>query len=235
MKQSIFQQFAKRHLLTEPEFASFECRKNLVFRVPVGLILGGMACGAASHEAEAFVISVFAQPLYIPDDVISLSLGYRVRDSRTNREWRRLDPKHPESWRGVAQAIVEDLRQRDAFAFIERLQTPRGVARYLEDVGYHPHNVNLHEIAAYSYLLSEDYGRGLAKIDAALTAFAELGYGASWEAAQLERLQSIKGSLEKGTFTGLERAREMLLRWRAESLRALKLNDVELQGRIGSS
>lgn len=204
---------ARRYLL--PWLPGFEVRGRLIFRAPIDLVLCGLDCEPSGFSKPPFTVHVFADPLYIPKQHIAYTLGGRLGAlvGRADRWW--------EYAPDDAAAIMEEVR-RDMVAqglpFFAKTSTPRDIANYIREGDLGGGRLPLGEVEGYSWLLADEpRDAELALVRAVMhTGSSEV----PWIRQALERIEAVRSLIG----TDIEGAKDLLSRWRKETMAALRLS-----------
>jgi len=78
MKDTVIKKIAKRFLEEIPD-QNFLFRKNVIYKFPINDILLGFCFEKSGFNKDGGYVSVFAQPLYVKSDSITLSFGKRLK------------------------------------------------------------------------------------------------------------------------------------------------------------
>lgn len=115
----LWSRLARAHLL--PALPGYAVRGRLIFRTPIEMLLVGLACEPSAFAKELFTVHAFVQPLYVPSNHITFSLGDRLgRLGGKGDKWWDYSPERE-------QEIMDDVRgyiEREAVPFFAEVETP---------------------------------------------------------------------------------------------------------------
>jgi hypothetical protein len=193
-----------------PALPGFAARKSLVYRHPVEFFLCGISFETSSFSSDSVAVTAFVQPLYVPQDHLVYTFGFRLGDYEINEG---TEAK-------VFQEIGDSVR-RCALPFFDRLDgLDRFCANLAELHEEAPRKVpplereQVKEVLAYAELLRGQKDRGLELL-------RDMIEGATFP-EPVERAEEV---IRAVTERGLEAGQALLHEWRAATARNLKLQD----------
>jgi hypothetical protein len=208
LKGTIIEELAREHLLSQ--LSGFTARKSLVYRRPFEFFLCGISFETSSFSSDWVAVTTLLQPLYVPQEHLIYTLGFRLGDYEINEG----------TQAKVFQEIGESAK-RDALPFFDRLD---GLDRFCTNLAeLHeeaPRKVpplereHVKEALAYAELLRGQKERGLELL-------RDMIEDASFP-EPVERAQEVIGAVSE---RGLEAGQALLHEWRAATARNLKLRD----------
>jgi len=203
LRANEFKKIAKELLSQFPQLAS---DRKMIFRSPIEDLLCGLSFGD-SIDANAFYVSRFFMPLYVPTES---TFGERVRVSG-NQGWRCNDPH-------LIENLADTIRRERSF--LDRVSTLSGALDDLKSrIDRGRPRVNSHVLEAYACTLIKcgDY-------PSALESLAELkrmleGDTIPWVVAQFDRAHFIELKLLQSP----EAALAQMEAWKDETICKLGL------------
>lgn len=128
----------------------FELDKGILYKTPVNEILVGFCFEKSSSEKESLYIWSFAMPLYIEKDIISLTFGQRLKDSKGNELW------HLKNNQSIDKAIagLASLMYDEIESFFPAVETPESFYRFYKDKEVK--NIRIKEALVYSVIYSKN-------------------------------------------------------------------------------
>ncbi len=142
----------------------FVAKGRMIYLLPVGTLLRGVVFDSSAFSATDFDPTVFVQPLYLPKTYISYTFGGRLRAA----DGRAFDL-------GENERIMDDVLSAitgQALPFLNRIQTPTELAvacdeprRFSEQFTWREDDINVLEVAAYSWLLANQDCKARHKLD----------------------------------------------------------------------
>jgi len=115
MTRREFDRFARVHLV--PNLPGFAATKGLIVRMPVDDLLAGFSFDPSAFSRTAFTVRAFVQPLYVPNDDVTLSFGDDLG------AWDFEDRETSE----VAREVLERVLDR-GILLVDRIRTPLDMA-----------------------------------------------------------------------------------------------------------
>lgn len=163
MKRLEFEKFASKLLI--PELPGFAVKGHLIFRLPVGSLLRGFIFDSSGFSRETFNPDVFVQPLYVPNDYITMTLGRRLLGV-----WKfRADDET------LATKLLASMR-KEGFPLLDELGSPEKIASNAERLKS-PENHYVRQAAAYSLALIGEDRQAIKRLDELLVMLREMGAG----------------------------------------------------------
>lgn len=192
--------------------------RDLTIILPIEQLLKGLSVESSAFSASNFALHVFVMPLYIPREYVVYRFGGRLGALSGNapRDWTISSENEAEVMRDIFE-----LTRKEALPFLNRFNTPRDVAEYIER-NVHPdsrrQDPNLAETEAYSWILAGEHQRALQAFDRLERIVSE--GGPPWVQEVSQRAERVTHLLN----TAPAEALRLLAEWREYTLTALKLN-----------
>jgi hypothetical protein len=215
----VIERLARKHLL--PVLPGFDVRRSLVYRRPLGHFLCGLSFDTSSFTGSRFFVEAFVQPLFVPEQGLWFTFGFRLGDDFWD-----LDEDNPDL---TFAAIAEEASRRavplfDELADLDRFCTlvPEWATarpRKLDSLGSLDDPV-VTEALGYAEILRGRKNEGLRLLDETIASEREGG-----EYAHEERIENAQQVLDRVNELGLEAGQALLEEWRAATIRNLRLEE----------
>lgn len=193
---------------------AFCFRDATAIALPVEHAVRGV-CFERSIDSRAFYASVFVQPLCVPTEHMTLSVGWRLGGG--SRLWRADEP-----------GMVDDLAamiEREALPFLERGSTPLGVAECAQSLPLHG-DLNVVQAIGYSFARAGEYGRAIESLERFLEM---IGDCFRWERTR----RANAGLLKSLVLSDPDLAQQQLFEWERSTAKNLGLESLRGSGGIG--
>lgn len=225
MKANQILKAMKKHVL--PHLPGFRVKGTaILYATPVNMILQGFAIQTSYMSKEAFTVWVFSQPLYVPEDVIVLSMGGRLPWLLRGRDiWWIWNPEDDKREEVVMQDVLYHM-QKVGLPFLESTRTPSDIIRWIKKKSSNPEDSHWHEIEAYSRILIGDYRRATRILEKLYPHLLSDKEEYPWMGEMAERVKKMLELLQTSPDQGVRQ----LYEWRAWTLRALRLEQEIGQG-----
>jgi hypothetical protein len=202
-----FQKFASSFLI--PQLPGFVTEGHLIFRVPVENVIRGFIFDSSAFSAEAFHPTAFVQPLYVPHDHITMTLGSRLRGA-----WEFSRERNQQ----LADRLLESMR-KEGLPLLEELGSPQKIADSAE-VLFSTKNHYVRQAAAYSLVLIAEDRKAVQRLDQLLLMLKEMGRGVQTWA---QNVYAEVAGLRETVLRDPSEARALLEKWAEKSRQALRL------------
>ena len=207
MKKREFQKFASEFLI--PQLPGFAVKGHLIYEVPVGNLFRGFVFDSSGFSAKTFNPDAFVQPLYIPHDYITMTLGKRLLGV-----W--------EFQSGGDQALADRLLQSmrmEGLPLLQALGTPEKIAHDAEKL-FSPKNHYVRQARAYSLVLIGQDREAIQRLDELLAMLKEMSVGIQkWALKVHAEVASFRETLLRDA----EEARGLLAQWTEQTRQKLGL------------
>lgn len=203
MKSKDFNKLAKDIL---PRLDGYRVKGAMIFSMPVGHILRGVSFESSSHDAGAFYMWTFFQPLCVPVEYLVFNLGFRLADDLGQNRW---SVERPDLINAVGDSII-----RHAVPYLKKVETAKGAADVADNLC--SQNKSIQESAAYSAILAGDGARAGSQL---MKLIEGLDVGIAWQHDILIRVKKINELLD----INIERAQECLGGWEMYTARSLNI------------
>jgi hypothetical protein len=212
LKGKQFERLARKYL--GPLLADgYVSKGKLMYETPVGVVLRGFCVDDSSFDAANFTVWMFAQPLYVPEDHIVLTLGRRFGQLGGGPDkWWTLTPENE-------SAIFAELRsemQEATRLFVARCRTPDDLADFIPTV-ISDTNFHVVETVAFSCILAGRVEEAVIHLDRLRILMRSPTY--EWERVVLRRAERISSVLAADA----AEAKRLLEGWADGTARALSL------------
>lgn len=210
MKGKDFERLARKHLQSLLREGYVVKGKRLV-ETPTGLVLRGFAVDDSSFDASRFTLWAFAQPLYVPDSTLVLTIGRRLGALDGGQEkWWALTADNEAA---VFAEVAADMRAA-ARTFVARCRTPDGLADLIPEV-VSPKNPYGIEALASSCILAGRLEEARIHLDTLRLVMSAPKY--DWERDVLRRAERLQSTLAADP----DQARRLLQEWATGTAHAL--------------
>lgn len=122
MKSQRLEALVRGRLLQD--LPGFAAKRKLVFRTPVGPVLGGFCFDDSSFNADLAYVWVFVLPLYVPTKHLTLTFGHRLENKqglfRTSQSWTLAEPVDEREVEALRSAMV-----KQGLPFLNQLESPQ--------------------------------------------------------------------------------------------------------------
>jgi hypothetical protein len=208
MRNRDLQRLVKQYLLQH--LPPLQLDRDLLFYEPIEYLLRGF-CFGRSGDAAAFYVWVFVQPLYIPHDSVYFNFGDRLSPG-----WSVSKKSEPEVMTEVLDAILAD-----GLPFLDRFHTPEDIVDRIDEFGdAYPTNTHFIEAHAYSLILVGKYYQAEEELRLLHARCEPNPRNVEWVYDQMHRGDRVLAKLKRSP----EEAKQLLLEWRTQTLRAIRLD-----------
>jgi hypothetical protein len=208
MKKKECEKFARQYLI--PQMPGFEVKGNLIYQVPVGVVFRGYVFDSSSFEKTAFNPDVFVQPLYVPSEHLTMTLGRRLPGV-----WKLRSPND----KVLADKFLQIMAEQGQL-LLERLGTPEKIARNAEKTDGGSRNHYVRQAVAYSLIWIGENGEAIRKLDELLVMLKEMGSGIQkWALEVHEEVSLLRAILVKEP----SEAKALLAQWAEQTRQTLNL------------
>lgn len=206
MKGRAFQKFAQNFLL--PELPGFAVKGDLIYRVTVGRVLNAITFDSSGFSPRVFYPNAFVQPLYVPLDFITMTLGKPFLG-----HWE-FQPGN----QALADRLLQSIKT-EGMPLLQALGTPEKIAHHAEKMKS-TENHYVRQATAYSMVLVGEEREAIKRLDELLVMLEKMASGIQKWALDVHR--------EVAHFRGIvlrdpDEARTLLLQWGEETRTKLKL------------
>jgi hypothetical protein len=210
-----------------PEFDSFARRGTMLLHSPVKQLLGGFHFDARDYPRNERWLYFFVQPLYIPEEVVTLGGGWRLPRNVTGGT-----DASPVKVAGTDDDLDETIKVMltEGLPSLNAKLTLESYLNYLlHDSHWRVKGQHIFDRSAATAILAGDY-----PLAASLLAEASIAIGLETRASlsratmqrYVERIQLLRDYV---TRADLEGARNQLSQWRAYTARNLGIEDLLAQ------
>jgi hypothetical protein len=219
VKGSVVERLARNHLL--PKLPGFVARRALVYRRPLDAFLRGLSFDTSAFASGRIFVTAFVQPLFVPDDALVYTFGFRLGDDFWD-----IDEKDPDP---TFEAIGEAAR-REALPFFEQLADLDGFCELVPKwATAEPKKLKslqslddpvVTEALGYAELLRGRKDHGARLLEKTLESERE-----NDEYANDELIARVDHVLDAVNRLGLEAGQAQLQEWQAETIKNLRLEE----------
>ena len=199
MKRKDFERFATKYLI--PQMPGFIVKGHLIFQAPVQMVFRGFIFDSSGFSAEAFHPEAFVQPLYVPSDHITMTLGERFLGAWKFRE----DDKDLAGW------LLESMKSV-GLPWFESLGTPENIAHTVESLKS-PKNHYVRQAAAYSLAWIDEDKKAMQKLIELSAMLIQMSNFQKWALNVHAEAVNLRAAL----FENLALAKAQLARWAEET------------------
>ncbi len=196
-----------------PSLPGCRAKGKLLVYLPLGHVLRAIAFESSAFSATPFYVNVFVQPLYVPIQYLTLTLGVRLRGLWEWEEGREQDLAHR-----LAQAI-----QREGMPLLNACGTPEKLAGNASKF-VSTRNPHIQEAIAYSLAFIGSSARGIEALDRLTSELhAEFGLAPTteWVQEMLHRTEQVRERLK----SSITEARQLLTEWESSTIKNLGLEE----------
>ncbi len=209
-----FQSLIRRHLL--PHFPESDVRRGLLFVRPLGQILRGFCFDSSGLDRFEFTVEVFVQPLFVPNEGITFSIGDRLGSicGKQERWWTLTDDNETE-----IMADVLKLMQREGPVILDKFTTLEDFSKNAITPHTNPYSPYPPEMVAYGAVLlgnKQLAEKMFVRLDETLHPEQEY---CEYHAGIRDRAHLVRTAFERSP----EDAVGILSKWREETVANLKL------------
>jgi hypothetical protein len=209
VKGKMFEKFASRFII--PEWPGFTVSGNLIYRIPVATIFKGFVFDSSGFSADVFNPTVFVQPLYVPQDYITLTLGQRLLGN-----WE-FSPEVEEE--ALASRLLRSMTT-EGMPLLDLLATPEKIAKEAEKLNGAINSHSVRRVVAYSLVWIGEDNEALQRLDKLLLMLEEMGKGVQkWALHLHEEVSQLREALLRNP----NEARTLLAMWTEQTRQKLKL------------
>lgn len=199
MKRKDFEIFAMKYL--DPHLPGFVAKGHLIYRVPVNAVFSGFIFDSSGFSADSFNPSAFVQPLYVPSEHFTMTLGQRLLGV-----W-----KFRSDDQGLADALLRSIK-KEGLPLLDALGTPEKLARDAETLK-NSSNHYVRQAAAYSLVWIGRDQDAVRRLDELLAILLEMSSSRKWALAVRTEVAGLREMLSKDP----QGARALLNRWAEET------------------
>lgn len=218
MKRKEFEALVKRHLLAH--MAGYLVHGDLLFRRPLDTMLRGFCFEGSGFDKSSFTVNAFVQPIYVPHPFIHFTFGIRPgRLSGVGQSWWTITE---ESELDVMRDVLRFV-QEEGIPFIDTWQSPKDIVEKANPYSTGPDYYPVLEAVMYSAVLVDESAAAYKAFDR-LKSVLEGEYiepDAEWPRETLGRAKLLLNTYRQGHVEALA----LLNKWRAETLRNLRLTE----------
>jgi hypothetical protein len=219
VKGRTVERLARKHLL--PVLPGFVANRSLVYRCPFGYLLHGISVDTSSFASSRIFVTSFVQPLFVPIDSVTYTVGFRLGDDFWDVDEDNPDPTFAaiaEAARDAALPFFEELTDLDQFCqLIPKWATAE--PRKLLSLGSLDDPV-VTEALAFAEILRGHKDKGVGLLEQTMASEREGG-----EYADEERIANAHQVLDAVNDLGLEAGQALLEEWRGQTIQSLRLED----------
>lgn len=194
-----------------PSMVGFCANGSLVLIQPIGQVLRGFWFDPSAFDKTSFYVTAFFLPTYVPHDVLALTLGRPVRDSKSSDRWSFSAGNTEEELVLSMAPHAERLRSlrtaEDVVEAFKEYTTPN------EQGLVNPH---CYEALAYTLIQAGRYKRAL-EVSEKLLERADLKI--PWQRGIVDRVQLIRTKLAADPGDAIQQLSD----WQKETIRNLHL------------
>ncbi len=153
MKAKIVNHISRKYLL--PNLPDFSVKGHLLYHQDIQYLLRGFCFESSAFNRESFTINVFVQPLYVPRNYLSFTIGNRVGLLNKGRDiwWDYEEAQERKIMEEVLSLILSD-----GIPFLEKHKSLKELTHQYQksDKGARE-NKHVIEAVGYAYVLLDDY------------------------------------------------------------------------------
>ena len=208
-----FQSLIRRHLLHR--MPGYSVSRNLLFRAPLRYLLCGY-CFESSSDPRGFYVSEFVQPLFVPDEGVTLSLGRRLgsKAGMGGTYWQLDDTNEAD---GMGQVLAHI--RRDGTAILRKFETLEDFAKNAITRHTNPYSPYPPEMVAYGAILIGDTNRACKMFNRLEDTLRTAKHHRDYHDEILARARRVRSAFERDPTEAIA----ILNRWRDETAANLKL------------
>jgi len=207
VKEREFEKLIEAHIL--PDVGEMRVRRSLLYADTPDGLLRGISFDTSGFSRDLFYLQAFVQALFVPVDTLVYQVGRRLRGLF---QFKPDGTDRPEVMATAAAAIIAE-----GLPFLDQMTTAAEFAAHAYEVAGTNTDPYIVEMVGYSWIIGGHMGRGKGEVHRLLDEVLS----PSWPPGRLiaDRARAVETALGESE----ERARDLLLRWEAETRAALRL------------
>jgi hypothetical protein len=190
------------------ELRLFTAKGRLLVALPLDHTLKAVLLDSSSFDADTFHVELFVQPLFIPENHIVLSVGWRVGGKA-------------EMWSGHDPRLIEKLTSAlagEPCRFLGRIQSPEDVAAAALSLNA-AQNLGVQRVVGFAFARAGNYARAIKELTSLLKL---LGDRPGWEYEMAEQTRQLIDQLRDDP----QAVARQFERWETETAQALNVNEL---------